>query len=107
MSGALALAPLSRLLPQAHWPPTLTSFLDAPDRFDKAGLTLHIAPPLGPPNEANFMVSETTQTKRRRHNRDQRIGVKRKRRAQREGTPSFPLDPASGVNTSARTKASG
>jgi hypothetical protein len=52
------------------------------------------------------MVSETTQTKRRRHNRDQRIGVKRKRQAKREGTPSFPLDPASGVNTSARNKAS-
>jgi hypothetical protein len=50
------------------------------------------------------MVSETTQTKRRRHNRDQRLGVKRKRRAKREGTPSFPLDPTSGVNTSARTK---
>jgi hypothetical protein len=50
------------------------------------------------------MVSLTTQTKRRRHNRDQRIGVKRKRRAQREGTPSFPLDPASGINTTARTK---
>jgi len=53
------------------------------------------------------MVSETTQTKRRRHNRDQRIGTKRKRRAQREGTPSFPLDPTSGVTTTARTKASG
>jgi hypothetical protein len=52
------------------------------------------------------MVSETTQTKRRRHNRDQRLGVKRKRRAKREGTPSFPLDPESGVNTSARSKAS-
>lgn len=50
------------------------------------------------------MVSETTQTKRRRHNRDQRVGVKRKRRSQRESTPSFPLDPASGINTSARTK---
>jgi hypothetical protein len=53
------------------------------------------------------MVSETTQTKRRRHNRDRRIGVKRKRQTQRQGTPSFPLDPASGVNTSARSKASG
>ena len=53
------------------------------------------------------MVSETTQTKRRRHNRDQRIGVKRKRRAQREGTPSFPLDPASGINDTTRAKASG
>jgi hypothetical protein len=52
------------------------------------------------------MVSETTQTKRRRHNRDQRLGIKRKRRAKREGTPSFPLDPASGVNTSDRSKAS-
>jgi hypothetical protein len=51
------------------------------------------------------MVSETTQTKRRRHNRDQRIGVKRKRRAQREGTPSFPLDPASGINNTARASA--
>ena len=52
------------------------------------------------------MVSETTQTKRRRHNRDQRIGVKRKRLAKRQGTPSFPLDPASGINTTARTKSS-
>lgn len=76
------------------------------DRFDKAVLTLH-SPAAPPPDEANFMVSETTQTKRRRHNRDQRIGVKRKRQAKREGTPSFPLDPASGINTSARTKTSG
>ena len=77
-----------------------------PDRFDKAVLTLH-SPAARPPNEAIFMVSETTQTKRRRHNRDQRLGVKRKRRAKREGTPSFPLDPASGINTSARSKTSG
>lgn len=76
---------------------------NAPDRFDKAGLTLH-SPAARPPNEANSMVSETTQTKRRRHNRDQRLGVKRKRRAKREGTPSFPLDPASGVNTTASSK---
>src|SRR5690606_22931738 len=73
------------------------------DGFDKVELTLH-SPAARPPNEANFMVSETTQTKRRRHNRDQRVGVKRKRRSQRESTPSFPLDPASGINTSARTK---
>ena len=65
-----------------------------------------IFPRRSAPNEANFMVSETTQTKRRRHNRDQRIGVKRKRRAQREGTPSFPLDPASGINDTTRAKAS-
>jgi hypothetical protein len=51
------------------------------------------------------MVSETTQTKRRRHNRDQRLGVKRKRRAKREGTPSFPLDPTSGIVTTARKPA--
>ncbi len=51
------------------------------------------------------MVSETTQTKRRRHNRDQKQGVKRKRRAKREGTPSFPLDPASNINATARAKA--
>ena len=50
------------------------------------------------------MVSETTQTKRRRHNRDQRLGVKRKRRAARVGTPAFPLDPASGVNATTGTK---
>ena len=52
------------------------------------------------------MVSETTQTKRRRHNRDQKLGVKRKRRAKREGTPSFPLDPASGIATTTRAKSS-
>jgi len=50
------------------------------------------------------MVSETTQTKRRRHNRDQKIGVKRKRQAKREGTPSFPLDPTSGINSTTRPK---
>jgi hypothetical protein len=43
------------------------------------------------------MVSPTTQTKRRRHNRDQKLGVKRKRLAKRDGTPSFPLDPESGI----------
>jgi hypothetical protein len=48
--------------------------------------------------------SANWQTKRRRHNRDQRLGVKRKRRAKREGTPSFPLDPTSGIVTTARTK---
>jgi hypothetical protein len=52
------------------------------------------------------MVSETTQTKRRRHNRDQKLGVKRKRRAKREGTPSFPLDPASGITSTNRSKGS-
>jgi hypothetical protein len=52
------------------------------------------------------MVSPTAQTKRRRHNRDQKIGVKRKRQAKREGTPSFPLDPASGINSTTRTKGS-
>ena len=50
------------------------------------------------------MVSPTTQTKRRRHNRDQKLGVKRKRLAQRHGTPSFPLDPESGINSNAPRK---
>jgi hypothetical protein len=45
------------------------------------------------------MVSPTTQTKSRRHNRDQKLGVKRKRFAKRNGTPSFPLDPASGITS--------
>jgi hypothetical protein len=49
------------------------------------------------------MVSPTTQTKTRRHNRDAKKGVKRKRKAKREGTPSFPLDPTSGVTSSARS----
>jgi len=48
------------------------------------------------------MVSPTTQTKTRRKNRDQRLGIKRKRKAKRDGTPSFPLDPSSGVNSTAR-----
>lgn len=52
------------------------------------------------------MVSPTTQTKRRRHNRDQKLGVKRKRQAKREGTPSFPLDPTSGINSTTRPKGS-
>jgi hypothetical protein len=52
------------------------------------------------------MVSETTQTKRRRHNRDQKQGVKRKRKAKRTGTPSFPLDPASSLSPNASQKAS-
>ena len=50
------------------------------------------------------MVSPTTQTKTRRHNRDQKLGVKRKRQAKRHGTPSFPLDPESGINSSERKK---
>ena len=48
------------------------------------------------------MVSPTTQTKTRRHNRDQKKGVKRKRQAKRSGTPTFPLDPTSGVNSTAQ-----
>jgi hypothetical protein len=52
------------------------------------------------------MVSETTQTKRRRHNRDQKQGVKRKRKAKREGTPSFPLDPVSSLKSATSQKAS-
>lgn len=50
------------------------------------------------------MVSPTTQTKRRRQNRDQRLGIKRKRKAKRDGTPAFPLDPASGVNSTTSAK---
>jgi hypothetical protein len=50
------------------------------------------------------MVSPTTQTKQRRHNRDQKLGVKRKRALKRTGTPSFPLDPASGINSSLTKK---
>jgi hypothetical protein len=47
------------------------------------------------------MVSPTTQTKSRRYNRDQKLGVKRKRLAKRNGTPSFPLEPESGINSNA------
>jgi hypothetical protein len=52
------------------------------------------------------MVSATQQTQRRRHNRDQKQGVKRKRKAKREGTPSFPLDP-SDSSEAASNKTSG
>jgi hypothetical protein len=45
------------------------------------------------------MVSPTTQTKTRRHNRDQKLGVKRKRFLKRNGTPAFPLDPESGITS--------
>ena len=47
------------------------------------------------------MVYPTTHTKTRRHNRDQKLGVKRKRFLKRNGTPAFPLDPESGITSNA------
>jgi hypothetical protein len=47
------------------------------------------------------MVSPTQQTQRRRHNKEQKQGRKRKQKAAREGTPSFPLDPAAAEQSAA------
>jgi len=52
------------------------------------------------------MVSATQQTQRRRHNRDQKQGRKRKQKAQRDGTPAFPLDPPE-ADAGASEKSSG
>ena len=47
------------------------------------------------------MVSATQQTKRRRLIRDQKLGVVRKRKLRKGGTPSFSLDPEGGVPAAA------